>query len=324
MQAGRRYTRRDFFGIAASGCACVACGGANAQTLRYDLKAVEIAPQSYAVYGAQEYFTFQNGGNIVNTAFFGVPDGVVVVDTGPSRRYGEAFQELIAATLPGRDVVRVFNTHHHPDHFFGNQVFDRGLIAAPQTVIDNIDVDGVAFADNLYRLVGDWMRGTEPVAPGLVIDMDREDVGGRALSYLRLAGHTSADFALRDDATGVLYAGDLAFLDRAPTTPHADLDIWRASLRTLLATDRDVLLPGHGPADPKNDAILQTLDYLDWLDGSLRDAVQKGLTMTEAMAVPIPDRFAALGVVRSEFERSVVHLFERFEDELYESVPVAD
>lgn len=324
MQAGRRYTRREVFGLAASGCACAVCGGANAQTLRYDLKAVEIAPQSYAVFGAQEYFTFQNGGNIVNTAFFAVPDGVVVVDTGPSRRYGEAFQELIASTLPDRDIVRVFNTHHHPDHFFGNQVFDRSLIAAPQTVIGNIDVDGVAFADNLYRLLGDWMRGTEPVAPGVVIDTDQEDVGGRSLSYLRLAGHTSADFALRDDSTGVLYAGDLAFLDRAPTTPHADLDVWRTSLRTLLATDRGVLLPGHGPADEKDAAILQTLDYLDWLDGTLRDAVQKGLTMTEAMAAPIPVRFAALGVVRSEYERSVVHLFERFEDALYESVPVAD
>jgi uncharacterized sulfatase len=307
-----RHNRRQVLGLAGGMCACSLCG-ANAATLTYDLVAEEIAPRTWGVFGASEYFNLSNGANIVNIAFIEAPDGVVVIDSGPSRRYGEALLELIGATVPGKRVIRVFNTHHHPDHFLGNQVFDPALLAAPQKVIDNIAAEGEALADNMYRLVGDWMRGTAPVAPQLVIAGSGEDIGGRHFTYLLLDGHTSADFALRDDETGMLFAGDLAFLHRAPTTPHADIARWRDSLASLSNLDRDAILPGHGPLDPSGASIAQTLDYLDWLDGTLRDAVARGLTMNEAMALEIPARFLALDVVRTEYERSVVHLYPAYE-----------
>ena len=315
-------SRRGALRLGFGACACALCGSANATTLQYELKATEIAEKTWGVFGSRDWFSFANGGNIVNTAFVEVPDGVVVIDTGPSRRYGEALNDLIAATAPGKPVLRVFNTHHHPDHFLGNQAFDAARIAAPQGVIDNVRAEGNAFTDNLYRLVGDWMRGTAPVAPMIAIDQPNEDIGGRRFSYLALSGHTSSDFVLRDDATGVLFAGDLAFLNRAPTTPHADLAAWQAALATLAATDRALLLPGHGPADAAGDALDQTRDYLSWLDGTIRDAVAKGLTENEAMALPIPPRFSALGVVRDEFIRSVTHLYARVADETFLPVTV--
>lgn len=317
-----RYNRRQALGLGLAGCGNMLCRTASAATLKHDLKAEEIAPQTWGIFGAPEYFSLANGGNIVNTAFVEVPDGIVIIDTGPSRRYGEALKAVVEHTLPGREILRVYNTHHHPDHFLGNQVFDRSLIAAPEKVIANIEADGEGYAENMYRLVGDWMRGTEPVSPGKVLEGDGEDVGGRRFSFLRLAGHTSADFAVRDDQTGVLFSGDLAFLDRAPTTPSADLPKWREALTTIQSTDLSMILPGHGPIDGTGRSIIQTRDYLDWLDGTLRDAVAKGLTENEAMALPIPARFAALGVVRGEFRRSVVHLWQRLVDEIYQKVDV--
>lgn len=318
---GPALTRRGFFGMAAA-CYCALCGRAGAQALKYDLEATEIAPKTWGVFGAREYFSMDNGGDISNVAFIEVPDGVVVIDTGPSFRFGEALNDLIARTVPGKRIVRVYNTHHHPDHFLGNQVFDPAIIAASQGVVDNIRALGDAMASNMYRLVGDWMRGTVINVPGRIITTSREDVGGRNFTHMPLSGHTSADFVVRDEETGVLFAGDLAFLDRAPTTPNADLAAWRASIATLRHTDRALLLPGHGPQDAKGRSLDQTLDWLDWLDGTLRDAVLRGLTMNEAMALPIPERFAALGVARGEYERSVSHLYQQFEDELLPDVEV--
>ncbi len=317
-----RYNRRQALGLGLAGCGCMLCGGADAAALKYELKADEIAPRTWGVFGAREYFSLANGGNIVNTAFVEVPDGVVVIDTGPSKRYGAALKALIAHKLPGRKILRVYNTHHHPDHFLGNQVFDRPLIAAPEKVIANIEAAGEAYADNMYRLVGDWMRGTEPVSPGTALGGDSEDVGGRRFSFLKLAGHTSADFAVRDDETGVLFSGDLAFLDRAPTTPSANLAKWRDALAVIQATDLSMILPGHGPGDPAGRSITQTRDYLDWLEGTLREAVARGLTQNEAMAQSIPQRFVKLGVVRTEFRRSVVHLWQRLEEEIFRPVEV--
>jgi len=285
------YNRRHVLSLLAGGAACACCGPLHANKLSYDLSATEIASGTWAVHGSTEYFTLENGGNIVNVAFIDVPDGVVVIDTGPSRRYGEALLTLIEKTIPGKKVLRVYNTHHHPDHFLGNQVFEPQLIAAPQQVIDNIVAEGDGFADNMYRLVGDWMRGTAPVTPGVAIDTAFEDIGGRRFSLYYLSGHTNSDLVIRDDETGVLFSGDLAFFNRAPTTPHADIDIWQNSLVAIEGIDKELILPGHGLADSTGNSLQQTGDYLNWLQVSLN-------------------------VVENEYQRSVVHLYLAFEEDL--------
>lgn len=316
------HRRRQVLQWLATGCGCAMCGSLNARLLDFDLHASEIASKTWAVLGRPEYFDMDNGGNIVNVAFIEVPDGIVVIDTGPSKRFGEALRALIERTVPGKEILRVYNTHHHPDHFLGNQVFDAATVAAPQKVIDNINTEGNDLADNMYRILGDWMRGTHAVAPGLALDADREEVGGRNFSLFYLDGHTNSDFVIRDDETGVLFSGDLAFLYRAPTTPHANIPAWLETLDTLGTIDRDLILPGHGPSDAKGESIVQTGDYITWLDGSLREAVGLGLTMNEAMRLPIPPRFEGLGVARTEFERSVVHLYQALEDEIFPVIEV--
>jgi quinoprotein relay system zinc metallohydrolase 1 len=315
-------SRRQALQWMVAGCGCAACGSVNARLLEFDLSAVEIASNTWAVLGRTDYFDMSNGGNIVNVAFIEVPDGVVVVDTGPSKRYGDALRALIEKTIPGKPILRVYNTHHHPDHFLGNQSFDAGVIATSPQVIQNIALEGNGFTDNMYRLLGDWMRGTLPIAPTVALESDRETVGGRDFSLFYLSGHTSSDFVIRDDQTGVVFAGDLAFLYRAPTTPHADIASWRVSLDKLASIDKDLLLPGHGPSDSKGESLAQTRDYLDWLYGTISEAVGRGLTMNEAMILPIAPEFKGLGVVQTEFERSVVHLYPALEDALYPVIQV--
>lgn len=315
-------SRRQALQWMVAGCGCAACGSINARVLDFDLSAVEIASKTWAVLGRTDYFDMSNGGNIVNVAFIEVPDGVVVIDTGPSKRYGDALRALIEKTIPGKPILRVYNTHHHPDHFLGNQSFDASVLATSHQVIQNIALEGNGFTDNMYRLLGDWMRGTLPVAPTVALDADRESVGGRDFSLFYLSGHTSSDFVIRDDITGVVFAGDLAFLYRAPTTPHADIAAWRVSLDKLASIDKVLLLPGHGPSDSKDESLSQTRDYLDWLYGTISDAVGRGLTMNEAMILPIAPEFEGLGVVRTEFERSVVHLYPALEDALYPVIEV--
>ena len=62
----------------------------------YRLRPQQIAPEVYAVIGATEDFDTKNGGNIVNTAFIVGSDGVVVIDSGPSLRYGQQLRQAIA------------------------------------------------------------------------------------------------------------------------------------------------------------------------------------------------------------------------------------
>ncbi len=189
---------------------------AEAAPLTYKLVPRKVDEGIWVVAGAQEAMTRTNGGAIANIVILNSKDGAIVVDTGPSRLFGEALSRL-ATELTGKPVVRVYNTHFHPDHVFGNQAFDRSIIAAPKGVIEGLTQFGAGFSDSMYFTVGDWMRGTEIVVPGQVLESAVEDFGDRRLRALPMRGHTSSDLVLFDELSGVIIAGDLVFLDRAPT-----------------------------------------------------------------------------------------------------------
>ena len=68
-------------------------------TLDYRLQPRQIAPGTWVIEGAVADFRPANGCNIINTAFIATGDGVIVINTGPSRLYGEQQRRAIAATL---------------------------------------------------------------------------------------------------------------------------------------------------------------------------------------------------------------------------------
>ncbi|WP_298091140.1 quinoprotein relay system zinc metallohydrolase 1 [uncultured Sphingomonas sp.] len=295
------------------GLAALVAVPAASAPLTYTLVPQPVAGGIWLIRGADEDIRQSNGGAIANITVIATDAGAVLVDAGPSLRYGRQLAEL-AAKLVGKPVTRVYLTHLHPDHTFGDAAFDPAAIAATPALIADLKAEGGGFSDGMYRLLGDWMRGTELRLPGHVVATPEETVGGRTFRMLPLAGHSAADLAMLDTRTGTLVAGDLVFHDRAPSTPHADLPRWRTSLDTLKALDHARVIPGHGPLDTTAvTAIDQTRDWLDWLEGALRDAAGRGLDMVEAGAMPIPPRFAAVKAAGYELQRSVAHLYPGFE-----------
>ncbi|SIR15474.1 uncharacterized sulfatase [Aromatoleum tolulyticum] len=283
----------------------------------YRLEPREIAPGVHVFVGLREDFTPANGGNIVNTGFLVGTDGVVVIDTGPSRRYGEQMLAAIRRVTP-LPVVLTINTHHHPDHFLGNQAFPAATLAALPETLRGIQKDGEAFNENLYRMSGDWMKGTERVTPVQALAPGRRNIGGRDLEIVALDGHTPADVVVIDHATGTVFAGDLLFHDRAATTPHANLAHWLAALKRLEALPAKLWVPGHGDPSADDTPIRQTRGYLEWLAATMRDGAESGLDMTEMLAHTIPPQFRGLAEVEREYRRSVVHLYPAAEQAVLE------
>lgn len=281
--------------------------------LRYDLRPKQIAENVWLLEGSTDNFEQRNGGNIVNTGFIVTETGVVVIDSGPSKRYGEAMREAIAG-VTDRPVIKVLLTHHHPDHVLGNQAFADVPIAALAGTTELLREQGDAMAENMYRLVGDWMRGTEVVLPNETLQPGTLEIGGHRLRLLALRGHTGADLAVLDENSGVLFASDILFYQRALTTPNSPgLDIWLADLDELQAQPWKLLVPGHGPVASDDAPFVQMRDYLRWLDGLLRDAAASGADMNEVIDSPIPERFAGISLTRFELIRSVTHLYPKYE-----------
>ena len=313
-----RLTRRTaLIGLIASAPALAATGD-------YPIAPAKVADGIWMIHGADAPILFANGGAIANIAIIATPAGAVLIDSGPSMRYGRALKTL-AEKLTGKAVVRVYVTHLHPDHGMAIAAFDPKIVAAlPETIAD-MQRDGRGFADAMYRILGDWMRGTDLVLPGRRIDQPFEDFGGRKLRLIPLAGHSNGDLAVLDEQTGTLIGGDLLFHDRAPSTPTADVARWRESLDALAAIPHQGVIPGHGPFDASGTAaIAQTRDWLDWLEQALIRAVQSGLDMVEAGNIPIPDRFGRLAAARYELQRSVSHLYPALEARLLPRVDVPE
>ncbi|MFM6829467.1 MAG: quinoprotein relay system zinc metallohydrolase 1, partial [Novosphingobium sp.] len=236
-------------------------------------------------------------------------------DPGVSREHGLALGAM-AQRLTGRAVSRVYISHLHPDHAMGAAAFDPALVHALPATRADLERDGEGFSDAMYRLLADWMKNTHVALPQGDLTQGTMTIGGRPLRLLALQGHSGGDLALLDETTGTLIAGDLVFHNRAPSTPHADLPAWRASLDALAAIPHRALIPGHGPLDTSGEAIAQTRDWLGWIEETLRRTVSAGLDMTEAGEVPIPGRFAALKSARYELQRSVSHFYPALEAEL--------
>lgn len=281
----------------------------------YDLKPQKIAADTYALIGKRENFSFDNHGNICNTGFIVTDDGVVVIDTGPSRLYGEAMRAAIGE-VTDKPVVQVYITHAHPDHFLGNNAFTDVPIAALPGTIDAIRSIGSDLASNLYNLVGAAMRGTSAVAPTATVEPGQTvTFGNHELQLIGASGHTAADLMVLDRKTGVLFAGDIAFYQRAPTTPTADLDAWQATLARAGEAGFEVLVPGHGPVTHDDAPLRQTGAYLEWLRSRFRAAAADGESAAEIMFAPLPARWQQLAVSPGEYRRSVSHLYPAIERE---------
>lgn len=305
--------RRGFAGMVLCGLVAAACAQSGAG-LDYRLQPRSLAGGVWVIEGAVDDFSVANGCNIINTGWIDTSEGLWVVNTGPSRLYGQQQREAIRRQSSGR-VSTVLNLNLHPDYFFGNQSWRDVPTQALAGSIEGMRREGGAYADNLYVLCGDWMLGTEssPAANEIV---PGRYASGR-IELLRLSGHTSDDLVLIDHAAKVVFAGGLVFANRIPTTPHADLAQWLASLDALeqriRAMGEVTVVPSHGPVHQGLTGLEQTREYLRWLDASLERSARSGLDISEVLAARLPERFAGWAAARTEYPRNVTHLYPSYE-----------
>lgn len=291
-----------------------ACSVVHAQALDYRLRPRQIAENTWVIEGAVADFARANGCNIINTAFIATGEGVVVINTGPSRLYGEQQRQAIAR-VTAQPVLRVLNLNLHPDYFLGNQAWGDVPTQALAGSIEGMRAEGAAYEDNLYRLCGDWMRGTQATPAREAVAPQTLRLGPHVLELRRLHGHTPDDLVVLDRHTGVLFAGGLVFSGRVPTTPHADVAAWLASLDALERMPFRQIVPSHGPVHADAAGIAQTRDWLQWADKAMRDAAERGTDLSELLRQPVPERFARWAAQPAEWHRTLAQWYPRFEQQ---------
>ena len=303
-------------GPAAAPVKAMTASKADARSLDYRLQARELAAGVFVVEGDNDDFTPANGCNIINTGFVVTGAGLLVINTGPSKRYGEQLRALIARTTPV-PVTHVLHLNLHPDYFLGNQAFADVPRWATASTRAGMAHEAPAYETNLYRLCGDWMKGTSTLLPDRDIDAlvktGRWVLGGRELELREFQGHTDSDLVLVDRSSGVVFAGGLVFAQRVPTTPHAQVGAWLRSLDQAQALQWRTVVPSHGPVHTDGSGLAGTRAFLRWLDHGFQSYAEQGWDMNEVLRAPVPPAFRGWAAFDTEYVRNVAHLYPRYE-----------
>jgi glyoxylase-like metal-dependent hydrolase (beta-lactamase superfamily II) len=232
-----------------------------------------------------------------------------------------AAMSTITATRPITDLV---NTHANGDHCFGNQLLaDTVRIHAapeaihemhevsPQTLADLVTMDlGPTLTPYVRRIFGqfrfDDIVTRAPDQP--VTDTTTLNVGGRSVQVIPLApAHTDGDVMVWVPDAGVLFAGDLLFIDGTPIMWAGPTASWISACDTMLGLDPAVVIPGHGPATDAS-GIRAVRDYLGHIGDEVRAGIDAGKTWQQAAAEVNLGSFAKL----PDAERVAVTIYQEY------------
>lgn len=254
--------------------------------------AESIAPGVHLLAGQGDAPSPANGGQVVNRVFLVGPQGVVVIDPGPTPEAGRRLRCAIAKVTP-LPVVAVVGTHPHPENVLAALAFPEAPVYATaeaaaamarrcavcqQRLAAQIDDPQLA---NLQARLPD-----HPVTQALNLRP-----GGRAIALIPLgAAHSPGDLAVLDTASGVLVGGDAANVGELPDLHDGRVAEWAAALRRLAALPgMTAVVPGRGRpfAAPR---LGEPLRYLDALWRIARERVEAPDGFVPPPSLPAPLR----------------------------------
>ncbi|SHH28221.1 cyclase [Jatrophihabitans endophyticus] len=208
---------------------------------------------------------------------------VLLIDTTSTEKRTRALLAATAgvATRPPRFAV---NTHHHPDHTYGN-----GCLPATTVVVGHrLARDGVLRAGlaATAEIAADYGELTVRAPELTFTDGLTLHLADFAVDLITMGpAHTPGDVAVWLPSQRVLFAGDLVTSGSHPMFLEGSMHGFRTALTRLRALDPVALLPGHGPACVGDD-VARVLDeliaYVDWTAELATSSRADGLTPLEA------------------------------------------
>ena len=211
---------------------------------------------------------FRGSPRVIATAILQGPDGVTLIDPGPTSCLPALESGLRERGLTLRDVSRLLLTHIHLDH-----------AGASGTIVERVPnvkvyvhergaphmIDPAKLLASATRLYGDRMDSLWgaflPVPAGQVTALrggERLELAGTAMNVAYTPGHAKHHVSYLDEHAGMAYVGDTAgvrvsgdYLIAPTPPPDIDIEAWQQSLDTIDAWQPVSLLLTHfGPVTP--------------------------------------------------------------------------
>jgi len=108
------------------------------------------------------------------------------------------------------------------------------------------------------------------------------DVAGTHVDLIEVGpAHTRGDTIVHVPDAGVVFTGDICFIEGTPIVWAGPLARWIAACDLIVDLDPAAVVPGHGPVTDTA-GVVRVRDYLAWVDGAARDRHDRGMTAAEA------------------------------------------
>ena len=235
---------------------------------------------------------FQGLPRIIAIGMLQGPDGIALVDPGPSTTLPVLRRELAALGASVQDISALLVTHIHLDHsgVAGTLVRENPRIkvyvhqvGAPHLVDPSklVASAGRLYGDAMERLWGE----VAPVAASAIVPLsggERIAVGGRDWDVAYTPGHASHHVSFFSADTGIAFVGDTAGVRVTPggfvlpPTPPPDIDIalWMASLSAIERWHPQSLVLTHfGPSASVSAHIAELREHLQLMERVAREAM---------------------------------------------------
>ena len=241
----------------------------------------QVSQHVYALVGDMDVPNESNNGFICNSAFVITGNGVVVVDPGGSVQVGRMVLAEIRK-LTDKPITHVINTHHHADHWMGNQAFIE-LNPKPEILGHSVMAQTAAeIGERWLQIISDLThggnRGTKVVLPDSVVTGAEVLKTGHLTLHLYHPehAHTKGDIAVYVEEDKTLIAGDILFYIRTPGFQDASPMGNAKALEYFKTLALDKVVPGHGPITDKS-GIDYMLNYIYLLQSEVKKYYQQGL-----------------------------------------------
>lgn len=200
----------------------------------------ELAPGLFA------YVQPHGGWMVNNCGIIAGGGGVVLVDTASTEKRNLAFLAEVGKVSTGAPRI-VVNTHHHPDHTYGN-----GFLPAETLIVGHDRCREAMLRAGLEatKVITMPDYGALVLRPPELTFADRMTLHVQTFPVeLRYVGpaHTSNDVLIWLPEQRTLFAGDVAFNGGQPFLLEGSVAGFQAALTHIRALEPELIVPGHGP-----------------------------------------------------------------------------
>ncbi|MGO4591959.1 MBL fold metallo-hydrolase [Paenarthrobacter sp. 2TAF44] len=231
-----------------------------------------------------------------STLLYGSRDAILI-DTFTTAAQNERLVEWVASF--DRNLVRIYSTHGHGDHFFGiGQLLRRYREATAVATSGTVrEARKHASPAMLTEFWGMLFPGEipSPLQLPTVIDSPVLELHGHELQIIPTGFTDTEDTtAVWVPSLGLLVGGDVVYNHTHPylaeTTPLSR-DNWRSALEQLSRLGARAVVAGHKHSDYPDDPddIAETLSYLEDFD-ALREATTTSAELYAAILEKHPNR----------------------------------